>query len=272
MKRYYFYTPNEYRDECRKKGIIDFNLAALYCEDAFSDKVGQKVKSFSYFDEVKAFVCTRTDGQYSFRIETGKDLASGHYAKSEKELFEAYKASIQISERNYLRLRKVALGLMFRHTQIFNQPDSGENKYLWCNEYRSSFYDLSLAALNYTYNSKNDDDDTLQYFKERGLPLYDCSVSEEIRIHIAKPNKKTKERSFKCSTFEIKGHKANCRYYDLPDAIKSLKKLNEYYEDIERFQFDRIRKICKALMFDYSELEYSELKKPQTHSIRILDL
>lgn len=272
MKLYFFYTPDEYRGECRTKGIIGFKLNALYSEDAYSDKINKQVKSFSYFDQIRCLVSTKTEGYYNFRLETGKDLASGHYAKSEKELFEAYKGSIRISEKNYLRLRKLAIALLFRHTQIFNQPEGGESKYFWRNEYRSSFYDLRLTALHYKYNSKNEDVKTLEFFKERDLRLFDCCVPEEIRIHIAKPNRTTKERNFKCTTFDISGHKANCRYYDLPDAIKTLKNRDEYYEEIERLQFERIRKICKALMFEYSELEYSELKQPQTHSIRILDI
>lgn len=272
MKRYFFYTPNEYRNECRQIGIIDYKLEALYCEDAYSDKYRKIIKSFSYFDVVKAFVATKTHSHYNFRLETGKNLSRGHYAKSEKELLEAYKGSIRISERSYLRLRKVALGLLFRHTQVFCQPSDGESKYLWSNESYCSFYDICLTALHYKCNYKNHDSEMLEFLNKMNLPMYDCNVPEEIRIHISRPNSQTKERRFECSMFEITGHKENCRYYDIQDAVKSLKKESRDYKEIEPFQFERIRKICKALMYEYSELEYSELKKSQTHSVRILDL
>lgn len=272
MKRYYFFTPTEYRNEQRKKGIIDFRLDALYSQDAYSDKIGREVKSFSYFDKIRTLVATRTKGYFHFMFETGKDLSTGHYAKSEKELLEAYKGSIRISENDYIRLRKVAVGLMFRHTEFFHQLADGESKYLWCNETYSSFWAIRLTALHYKYNSKGEDTATLEYWRERNLPLYDCSVPEEIRLQIAKPDQKTKEHHFKCSTFEISGYKANGRYYDFDDAFKSLKSRNDEYEEITHSQFQRIRKFCKALMFEYSELEFSELKKPQTHSIRILNI
>ena len=272
MKRYYFYTPSQYRNEERKQGIIDFRLDALYSQDAYSDKIGQEVKSFSYFDKIKTLVATKTNGYYHIMFETGKDLSLGHYAKSEKELVEAYKGSIRISESNYIRLRKLSVGLMFRHTEFFHQLADGESKYLWCNNSYHSFYDIRLTALHYKYNSKGELPSTLEYWRERNLPLYDCSVPEEIRLHIAKPDDKIKERLFKCSTFEISGYKANCRYYNFEDAVKTLKGRNMEYEEIQYSQFQRIRKICKALMFEYSELELSEIKKPQTSSIRILDL
>lgn len=272
MKLYFFYTPSQYRTECRQKGIIDFKLEALYCQDAYSDKVRKNIKSFSYFDVLKTFVVTKMDGQYNFRLETGKDMCTGHFAKSEKELLEAYKGSIRISERNYLRLRKVAIGLLFRHTKEFNHPLDGESKYLWCNETYGSFYDIHLSALNYKYNYKNEDAKTLEFFEERKLPLYDCAVPEEIRIHISRLDRRTQERRFKCSTFEITGTTANARYYDIPDAMRSLNRGGVEYQELEKFQFDRIRKICKALMFEYSDLEYAHLKQPQTHSIRILDI
>lgn len=272
MKRYYFYTPTEYRKEQRKQGVIDFRLDALYSEDAYSDKISKEVKSFSYFDQIRTLVATRATGYYHFMFETGKDLSSGHYAKSEKELLEAYKGSIRISENDYIRLRKVAVGLMFRHTEFFHQLADGDSKYLWCNETYSSFWAIRLTALHYKYNSKGEDTATLEYFKERNLPLNDCSVPEEIRLHIAKPDHKTKEQRFKCSTFEISGYKYNCRYYNFDEAIKSLRNRNREYEEITHPQFQRIRKICKALMFQYSELEISELKKPQTNFIRILNI
>lgn len=272
MKLYFFYTPSQYRTECRQKGIIDFKLEALYCEDAYSEKVSRNVKSFSFFDVIRTFVATKTEGQYNFRLETGRNLSTGHFAKSEKELLEAYKGSIRISERNYLRLRKVAIGLLFRHTKVFTQPVDGESKYLWCNDTYGSFYDIRLSALNYKYNYKNKDAETLEFFQERKLPSYDCAVPEEIRLHISRPNPKTKERRFKCSTFEITGNTANCRYYDIPDALKSLARESREYKELEKFQFDRIRKICQTLMYEYSDLEYADLKPPQTHSIRILDL
>lgn len=272
MKRYYFFTPTKYRNEERKQGLIDFRLDALYSEDAYSDKIGQEVKSFSYFDKIRTLVATRTTGYYHFMFETGKDLALGHYAKSERELLEAYKGSIRISEKNYIRLRKVAIGLMFRHTEFFKQVADGESKYLWCNDTYRSFWAITLTALHYKYNSKGESPETLEYWKERNLPLYDCTVPEEIRLHIAKPHHETKEHHFKCSTFEVTGYKATGRYYDFDDAIKSLKSRNDVFEEITHSQFQRIRKVCKALSFEYSDLEISELKKPQTKSIRILNI
>lgn len=271
MKLYYFYTPAKLRNEEKKHGVINFDLDALYCEDAYSDQDRKQVKSFKYFDSIRAFVSTRTKGRYNFKFETGNDLCTGHYAKTEKELLKAYHGAIRISEKNYIRLRKVAIGLMFRHSEFLLQMSDGESKYLWCNNSYNSFWDIRLTALHYKYNSKGEDTAILNFFKERNLPLYDCNVPEEIRIHIAKPDPKTKERRFKCTTFEISGYGWNVRYYNFQDAIKSLKSRNSEYAVIQKKQYERIRKICKALMFEYCELEIEELKKPQAYSVRILN-
>jgi len=269
MERYYFYCPSKYRIGQRKVNVLNFKIEALY-EENITDKNGRKIQHFSYFDVIKVDVATKVKGYFDFDVDTGTDSCTGHWAKSKREFLKdqeerGYK---MISERQYNRLRKLALLLMFRYSETFNQLQKGTNLYAWANESYHAFYDIRLIALNYQYNSKNHDQKFLQYLKERELPLNDVTISEEIRIHIARP--KPGQRPYQSYRFSIKGNDQYLRYQNFDEALGRLHSKSENYEEITDLQFARIRKLCKYLMYEFSPLDQSRIIPEQSYSVRII--
>lgn len=271
MKRYYFYAPSKYRNEQRPKSVIDFNLAALYGETVYSTKNSAQERRFRYFDVVEVTVATKEQNLFDFKVETGTDGCMGHWAKTEAELIEDKKkwGFKLISEREYLLLRKLAIKLLFRHTKFFNERQEGENRYYWSNSNNSPFYDIKLVSLNYRYNTKNHDDEWLNYLKSRDLPLNDVTVPENIRVFVIKPKNGTKSNG-NC-TFEIKSVGINPVYATFEQAVKGLVTSRENTKEITSLQFQRIRKICRHIMFEACDLDLAPLKKAQDYSVRILD-
>lgn len=271
MKRYYFYAPSKYRKEQREKSVIDFDLAALYGETVYSTKNGANERRFSYFDVVEATVATKESNLFDFKVETGKDGCMGHWAKTEAELIEDKKkwGFKLVSEREYLLLRKLAIKLLFRHTQSFIERTEGENRFYWSNFNNSPFYDIKLVSLNYKFNTKNHDDKWLEYLKSTGLPLNDVTVPENFRIFVIKPRKGAKSNS-NC-TFQIRSIGVNPVYSTFEEAVKGLVTSRENTKEITSLQFQRIRKICRHIMFDSCDLDLAPVKKVQDYSVRVLD-
>lgn len=56
MKRYYFYAPSEERTKHKDIGLIRFRLKALYAEEAYDQRLGHRVTSFKYFDEIESLL------------------------------------------------------------------------------------------------------------------------------------------------------------------------------------------------------------------------
>jgi len=269
MERYYFYCPSKHRIKQRKTNVLDFKIEALY-EEVVTDKKGRKIQHFSYFDEIKIYVATKVKGFFDFDVHTGTEGCTGHWAKSKKEFLkdQEEKGYRLISEREYTRLRKLALLLMFRYSETFNQVQKGENLFAWNNESYHAFYDINLIALNYQYNSKNHDDKFLQYLKEKDLPLNDVTIPEEIRIFIAKP--KPGQRPYRAYKFSIKGNDQFLRYQNFDEALGRLHSKSENYKVITDLQFARIRKLCKYLMYEFSPLDQSRIIPEQSYSVRII--
>lgn len=195
----------------------------------------------------------------------------GHWAKTEAELIEDKKkwGFKLVSEREYLMLRKLAIKLLFRHTKFFNVRPEGENRYYWSNTNNSPFYDIKLVSLNYKYNSKNHDDKWLDYLKSRDLPLNDVTIPESIRVFVIKPKKGNSSNTN--GTFEIKSVGVNPVYSTFEEAIKGMVTSRENTKEITGLQFQRIRKICRHIMFDACDLDLAPVKKAQDYSVRILD-
>ena len=273
MNRFYFFSADKYRKDHRAIGVLNFKLTALYEEKVFSSKRGKEESNFSYFDTVNTFVSTQTTGLYRFKVATGKDLATGLSVKSKKELLN-YMADTGyqlISEKNYLRLRKLAIKMLFRHSN-FDKITEGENRYIWNNQTYHGFWDIKMASFNYLYNRREHDQKMINYLNGLNLPANDIGITEYIRLHISKPKKG--ERLFKCYSFEIEANsnlKTNGLYGTFEEGFKRLEGDN-YPVEITESQYDRVRKICKYLMFEYSELDISYLKKKQDYSVRVLDL
>lgn len=272
MKRYYFYQPAKERQHQRSTGCIEFELAALYAETQFSTARAKEEAHFSYFDQVSVRVATRNPGIYLFEVETGKDSAMGHWAKKHSELLQAYqeRGYLLITEQQYFRLRKLAIALLFKHTEFFNAPAAGESRYAWSNATYDGFWDMELTALNYKYNQKNDDQSWLDKMAEWGHSLNDVIIPEQVRVFIAKP--RNGERHFKCYNFKISGNHSP-RYSNWEEAFKYVerKSRTDHFQEVTDLQYNRLRKICRHLMQEYCELNITPLLKKQDYTVRVLD-
>lgn len=269
MKRYYFYAPSDERTRHKEIGLIRFRLKALYAEDAYDQRLGSRVTSFKYFDEIDVSVNTRQKGIYDFKFDTGVDGCTGELATNFKELKERMQSFLQVTEDQYFRLRTTALGLMFRYTDVFNFCPNGKSRYYYANRDKGSFYDLKLPAFNYQFNRSGDDVEFLKWMKGSRLKKYDVTDQEVIQIFIYKA--KPGEEPYQTSKFSIS---ANSGYGRHP-SFKQAYKRTFYKEDFSSVtlpQYERLRKFVKKLIFDATDLDISKIKKEQTYGVTILDI
>lgn len=271
MKRYYFYKPSGIRQKAKEKKIISFELCAFYSEIAYSNKAGKEITRFNYIDQVNCIVDTKWKGNYQFKFDHGKDGAQGHWAKSLSELENALAGNgfSPVSEKNYFRLRKLSLNLLYKHTN-FLAYWTGRNEYYYNNESYSSFYDFRLASFHYHHQLKADTSQIRTWRFEIGIPSYCVKKSEEIRIFIAK-NKRNKKR-YESFSFSIEANKLNrtSNFTTFKEGIDSVFRKNEASQ-ITQHQFERWRKIAKFLIWENDKLDISALKKTQDYRVTILD-
>lgn len=265
MKRYYFYKPSKYRKAEREHGIIDFELCALYSEDVHYHSDGKNAKSFTYFDQFNVCASTKEKGVYCFKVDTGYQSSHGHWARNSKDLTDAHREAgfFVVSERDYNRLRRLAVYLLFRTVENLN-IQAGDNFYAWSNGSYSRLWELKLINTNYRYNRTNLSEEMLNDETVQKLGMSDYAINEEINIFIFKPN------GLKSAKFSIVSHTFLPRYHTLEESRKYL--LNENADEIEELQeqqYLRLRRFCKRLMYEFIDLDISAIQHKQTHKVTV---
>lgn len=253
MNRYYFFKPSKFREYDKKDSIIAFDLCALYSEDATYSITGKKAKYFNYFDQISLTTC-KVNFNYRFDIDTGINSVKSHYAKSFKDLLKAKKESgyILVSEKNYNSLRLLALSLLFRTVEK-RQLLSGDNKFAWINNSYTDSWDFEIANSNFQYN-------------RNGLgSLNDCVVGECFKINVFKNYLKSYKFRLYTYPFALAYPSHDELFGEYLGGYKS-KDISE----ITNLQYARLRKLATKVIFDFSELNISDIKDNQTNSVTIL--
>lgn len=274
MERYFFYAPvkKENRKNYREKGFIAFQLCCLFGEKAISSKERREITSFKYIDQVDIMVSTRAAGMYRFKFDHGKDGAHGHWVKKRLELIKSKEESgfQLISEKQYFRIRKLALKLMFRHTN-FAAHFTGRNEHYWSNETYHGFYHLRLASLHYHHRMDITDYKHQQWRYEHNITNYQVQLTDKIDLFLARQQPgKDRYESYKFSLEGSRYCKADC--YSTHALALDMVFHRKDPDQITRHQYERLRKIAKHLIWECSELDISAIKKKQTYFVRILDI
>lgn len=271
MRRFYFYNRRTDIKENLKGDIIDFSLSALYSTRAYSQKLRKEVSQFHYFDEVKLCLSTKTPGVYHVRVSTGTDGSTGHMATSLKELKEnLFKDNFNlVSERDYLRLRRMAFLLIFKHVNFFKPTEfDATRKFFYENSWSRGFYDVKLISISEKKNIRNYPESTIKLYEDHNWKLNDCRIDEDFRIFISK------DKKYKCNTFEIESSHFNPYYENVEDFKKGnvLNFKENRVECIKDFQFERLKKIIIELILVRSDLDISKILSKQISNITILDI
>ncbi len=273
MTRYYFYAPSKYRQHLKKQGIIAFELQAFYAEKAYSQKSRKEVLKFGFLDDIDINVNTRNPGYYNFEFDFGKDGCQCHHASSYKELKERLAESgfRPVREKDYFRLRKLALKLMFRHTNFFRLPN-GRNEYYYHNDSDSSWYKMQLAAVHFHHNLDRDTYKHMLWRQSVNIPNYNYLVAEEVDIMINKGAKG--ENPYQVIDFKIRSTRNSkgigYKFENLESALKQTF-YNREHQQVTLPQYERLRKIVKHLIWENSELDIAPLIPKQNYSVTILD-
>ncbi len=269
MKRYYFYSL-DYRKEHKQNKVISFELKALYAEKAFSNKVNKEVVSFKYFDKVKCKVKTNINALYYFSFDHGTDGCEGHSATSCKDLqndLEQYSSFKLINEKNYMRLRRLAVKLMFRHTKYFDS--SLANSEFYYSKQPGNFWDVHIIRMLPFQDDGSSTEEYKLWKKQNSIPEFTVSILERIDIFIAKPD--TQGKQYQSFSFNLEANnKGINKYVSIQEAVES----QFYHRECERVSlanYMRFRKFCILKIWNHYELEISKLKEKQNYSVRILD-
>lgn len=270
MKRYYFYKRNTNLRPNLKGDVIAFSLSALYSTKAYSQKLRKEICQYHYFDDIDLCVSTKTPGIYKVDVDAGTDGCKGHGAISFKELQEGFARdgySI-ISEREYFRLRKLALRLIFKYINFFYASDpAAERKYFCQNDCCGSFYNVKLISTSKKYNIRNYDEKQIEYGAKIGLPLNDLRIDEVFRIFI------TKDKNYKSTTFSIESSHFNGYYENYEKFVSgNFWPKDKTTMELQEFQFTRLKKLVLELLLDRSSLDISNILQKQTGTVTILDL
>ena len=126
MKIHYFYK-REY-----DRGFYNLEIVA-WLEEKEISRQGQSRLSFTQLERLKIFLSKDNSSYHNHRIE--HDFAEkscyGHYAHTRKELVEEMKKQslFPIDNRNYIRLRKVALALYRKQPLVDFSKFKGKQTY-----------------------------------------------------------------------------------------------------------------------------------------------
>lgn len=229
--------------------------------------------NFSFFDKINVCISTKTKGIYRIKYDSGTDGCSGHWATSSQELKDGFISDefTMISEKQYLRLRKMALHLIFKNINFFHPvDDDAERNFFLVNKTRRGtreFYDINLVSTSQKHNIRNYDQSTLDFYSERNYKLRDLRIDEEFRIFVSK------DLNYKTNKFKIESAHFNPYYEDMKELkASSLIPKSEETKELSEYQFERFKKICKALILERSSLDISNILPHQKHSITILDI
>ena len=269
MNRYYFFKRNSNIRKELKGDLIDFSLSALYSTKEYSLKNKKEISQFHYFDEMHACISTKTPGIYQVSFDSGTDGCHGHYATSVKELKNCFSEQCYscISERDYFRLRKLAIKLIFKHIKFFNQDnEDAERKHFYQTSWSKAFYDIKLVSTSERYNIQNYPESQLKSFKEDEIKLNNLRIDEDFRIFISK------DKKYKSNKFQIESKHFNPYYENYQGFMSSnfLRKDKKTIE-VQDFQFNRLKKMVTALILDRIHLDISSILPAQTSLITILD-
>jgi hypothetical protein len=272
MTRHYFYAPSKDRASHRKGGVIAFELKAFYADKAYSDKLRREVTNFHVIDDIDVLVNTKTQEYYRFTFDVlGKDTCQGHSATSYKELKESlagnYNNFRPIREKDYFRLRALALKLMFKHTN-FKRMFTGRNEYYYARQDWAFSDQLRLTALHFHHALDPATQKHRQWRREVNIPNYNVKQTEEVTISFDKASKDGSKSNY--CRFSLERARRSS-YSSFSEALRSI----FYREDqvqVTLPQYERLHKIVKHVIWERSELDISGLKGPQTYSVRILDL
>lgn len=243
MKRYYFYKRNKNIREDLKGDVIDFSLSALYSEKVYSQNQRKEVFRFSYFDQIKICISTKTKGIFQVDYNSGTDGCMGSGTNSLKELKEFFSKDgySLISEKEYFRLRKLAIKFIHQKIKFFtnNETDTIRN-FFYENSWSKSFYDIKLFSTSEKENLRNYPQSTIELYKENGWKLMDLRMDEEYSVFLSK------DRSYKTNSFRIESTHFNPWYENLENFKTRFSRDNQF-KDIKDFQFDRLKKIVNNL-------------------------
>lgn len=267
MNRYYFYKRNKNISENYKGDLIYFSLSALYSEKVYSQNQRKEVFRFSFFDQIKVCISTKTSGIFQVDYNSGTDGCMSSGTKSLKELKENFVKDgyILICERNYFQLRKLAIRLIIQKIKFFTNTESDTMRnFFYKNSWSKSFYDIKLFSTSEKKNLRNYPQSTIALYKENGWKLMDLRIDEEYRVFLSK------DRNYKTNSFRIESSHFNS-YYENLESFKT--RFSSYAADkvIKDFQFDRLKKIVNNLIFDRLDLDISSILPKQTHSVLLLD-
>ncbi|MDV3950546.1 hypothetical protein CMT75_18690 [Elizabethkingia anophelis] len=271
MIRYYFYKKRLDIREDLKGNMIDFSLSALYSTKGYSQKFRKEISQFHYFDQIHLCISTKTKGIFQIDVDSGTDGCMGHYSKSLNELKESFSkyGYCLISERNYFRLRKLAMRLIFKNIQFFipENDEAFQRKYLYQTNYSSGFYDITLISTSEKYNIRNYDENQIEYGKKIGIPMNDLRINEYFRIFISK------DKNYKANKFSVESNHFNPYYQNYQEFINgNFLRKDKNIVEIKDFQFARIKKMVVELILDRSDLDISSIIPKQQHTITILDI
>lgn len=268
MKRYYFYKKENVFTEKVRQQTISFALQAYYSEKAYSQKSGKEITRFLRFDDIDLKVEKLNNSIYDVRLDAGTDSGHGsgleNYSDFIKERMH-WKFNL-ISERDYFRLRKLAIRLILKNINFNVSTDQRERKYFLLVSGRRSFYDFELLSASYKYNLKKLSERDLKFYEERNWKLYDTVIDERFKFFISK------EEKFKSAKYEISSVHFNQRYYDFEDMMQSYSFSDCEIKEVTFLQFERLKKFAKKLVLENSDLDISDILKKQDYTVRILDL
>lgn len=268
MKRYYFYKKENVFTEKVRKQIISFSLQAYYSEKAYSQKSGKEITRFLRFDDIDLKVEKLNNSIYDVSLDSGTDSGHGSGLENYSEFIKDrnhWKFNL-ISERDYFRLRKLAIRLILKNINFNVSTDQRERKYFLLVNGRRSFYDFELLSASYKYNLKNLSERDLNFHKERNWKLYDTVIDERFKLFISK------EEKFKSVKYDISSVHFNQKYYDFDDMMNSLTFSDCEVKEVTYLQFERLKKLAKKLVLENSDLDISDILNKQEYSVTILDL
>lgn len=268
MKRYYLYKKDaDFREDVKRK-IITFSLEAYYSEKAYSQKSGKEITRFLRFDDIDLKVDKLNNSIYDVHYDSGTDSCHGSGSENYSEFIKDrnhWKFKL-ISERDYFRLRKLAIRLILKNINFQVSKDERERRYFLLVSGRKSFYDFEIFSASYKYNIKNLSDNDLKFYKERNWKMYDTVIDERYKLFISK------EENFKSAKYDISSAHFNQNYYDFEDMMKSLAFSDCEVKEVTFLQFERLKKLSKKLVLENSDLDISNILKNQGYSVTILDI
>lgn len=270
MKRYYFYKRMDVRGDL-KGDVIDFSLSALYSTKEFSQKLRKEISQFHYFDEIHLCISIKTKGIFQVSVDSGTDGCSGHYATSFQELKQSFLSNGYsiITERDYFRLRKLAIRLVFKNINFFVPENDSDfsRRFFYQNDFSRSFYDIKLISISEKYNIRNYNKTQIEFEKKIGFPIMDLRVDETFRIFISK------DKNYKTSKFQIESSHFNPYYENYKEfSSKNFLRKERRTNEIKDFQFERLKRIVVELILERSTLDISSIIPNQQHTITILDI